>query len=71
MAELKTLLDVDYITRDEKAVIRLFYKEDDDRKIVEVTDFQPYFYAVPEDTGALIEDLKRFNNIVKSLQVFN
>ena len=54
MAELKTLLDVDYITRDEKAVIRLFYKEDDDRKIVEVTDFQPYFYAVPEDTGALI-----------------
>lgn len=62
---MKTLLDVDYITRDDKAIIRLFYKKKDDREIKEVTDFEPYFYAIPKDAEKLTEELKKFEKIVR------
>jgi len=43
----KCLLDADYFTRDERPVIRLFYKTDQGSKIEEVDGFEPYFYVVP------------------------
>ena len=54
---MKTLLDADYIERDGKAVIRLFYKTENGREIEEIEDFRPYFYAIPED--GKIRELKR------------
>ncbi len=47
----KTLLDADYITREDKAVIRLFYKTDRGREVQEITGFQPYMYVLPEADG--------------------
>jgi len=62
---MKTLLDIDYVTRNDKVIIRLFYKKKDGREIEEVTDFKPYFYAVPVDTEKLKEELKKFDRILK------
>ncbi|OYT52798.1 MAG: DNA polymerase [Candidatus Altiarchaeales archaeon ex4484_2] len=42
---MKTLLDASYTIRDDKPVIRLFYKTKKGVDVEEVTDFQPYFYA--------------------------
>ncbi|MFH1788042.1 MAG: DNA-directed DNA polymerase [Candidatus Altiarchaeota archaeon] len=46
---MKTLLDADYETRGDKAVIRLFYKTPEGRSIKEVNDFEPYFYALAKE----------------------
>ena len=43
------LLDGDYITRDDRPVIRLYLKGESGSKTQEVSDFHPYFYAVPKD----------------------
>lgn len=62
---MKTLLDVDYVIQDEKAVVRLFYKEDEKRTIEEVKDFQPYFYAIPAgDIKNLAEKVRAMENVV-------
>lgn len=58
-------MDADYLVRDDKPVIRLFYKGVDGRVVKEVTDFQPYFYAVPVDAGKLTDELKKFGKVVK------
>ena len=64
---MKTLLDADYITRDSKAVIRLFYKDSEKgRYIEEITSFEPYFYAVPRNLEMLEEELKDLDKIMKS-----
>ncbi len=66
--EIKTLLDADYITRDEKAVIRLFYKKKNGREIVEIPDFDPYFYVTADDDknlGELDENIKGLPNVIK------
>lgn len=53
------LLDADYETRDEKAVIRLFLKGEKEN-FVAIDDFSPYFYVLPtaEDTQALADEIK-------------
>jgi len=62
---MKTLLDADYIIRDEESIIRLFYKTDNGREIEEITDFQPYFYVTPSgDIDKLADELKAFTNII-------
>ncbi len=43
------LLDVDYVTKNEKAVIRLWCKNDSETFIVYDDSFQPYFYAFREE----------------------
>ena len=41
------LLDVDYITQEAKAVIRLWCRDDQGRDVVIFDpNFEPYFYAV-------------------------
>ncbi|MEE9474651.1 MAG: DNA polymerase, partial [Candidatus Hydrothermarchaeaceae archaeon] len=53
------LLDADYETRDEKAVIRLFLKGEKEN-FVAIDDFSPYFYVLPTagDTQALADEIK-------------
>lgn len=53
------LLDIDYVTYEEKPLIRLFGKEIDTKKSVIALDdsFIPYFYIVPSDIELCISDL--------------
>lgn len=53
------LLDIDYVTYEEKPLIRLFGKEIDTKKSVIGLDdsFIPYFYIVPSDIELCISDL--------------
>lgn len=62
---MKTLLDADYETRGEKAVIRLFYKSPEGRSVEEVKDFEPYFYALPkENLDELSSEVKAISGVV-------
>ncbi len=59
------LLDIDYITENDRAVIRLFgkLKGDEEGKSIIVLDknFKPYIYVVPNDEEQCIEDLNEFD----------
>lgn len=59
------LLDIDYITQDDKAVIRMFgkLKGDEEGKSIIVLDknFKPYIYVVAVDEEKCIEDLNEFD----------
>ncbi len=50
------LIDVDYITKNERAVIRLWCKNDEGIFVVYDDSFQPYFYAFVEE-GVREEDI--------------
>ncbi|MGC9517081.1 MAG: DNA polymerase domain-containing protein [Methanomicrobiales archaeon] len=63
-----TLLDIDYITEDEKPVVRLFGKirgESENRSIIALDKkFKPYIYVIPEnetDFNDCIMDLSEFD----------
>ena len=56
------ILDVDYITEHEKAVIRLFIKTEKDVLIVKDKDFRPYFYVIPENSETINELINRIKN---------
>lgn len=64
---MKCLLDADYVTLDEKAVVRLFYKTEEGREIEEVKNFEPYFYVIPKEgkISDLFEEIKKLPNVVK------
>jgi DNA polymerase I len=53
------LLDADYETRDEKAVVRLFLKGEKEN-FVALDDFAPYFYVLPttDDVEALATEIR-------------
>ncbi|NYB51771.1 MAG: ribonuclease H-like domain-containing protein [Methanobacteriaceae archaeon] len=57
------LLDIDYITQDEKAVIRLFGTEKNDKEenpIIVLDDgFKPYIYVMPHDLDACQEQIEK------------
>lgn len=59
------LLDIDYITEDDKAVIRMFgkLKGDEEGKSIIVLDknYKPYIYVVAVDEEKCIEDLNEFD----------
>ena len=59
------LLDIDYITENDKAVIRLFGKlkgnEEGKSLIVLDKSFEPYIYVIPYDEEQCIEDLNEFD----------
>lgn len=61
------LLDVDYVTRNSEAVIRLFGKlvgETDQRHIVALDkSFKPYIYVIPSDIDACTRDLSELELI--------
>ena len=55
------LLDIDYITENNEAVIRLFGRicgTDDDELIIALDrSFKPYIYVLPYDVNACIDEL--------------
>ncbi len=59
------LLDIDYITRDDKAVVRLFGREKNSQGgnsiIVMDGGFKPYIYVVPHDLDPCLEQIKELN----------
>lgn len=58
------LLDIDYVTRNRKPVIRLFGKilGDEYESIIALDkSFRPYFYVVPHDMGDCIDELNTLN----------
>jgi DNA polymerase I len=61
------LLDIDYITEDDKAVIRLFGKlkgaEEGESIIALDKGFKPYIYVVPYNAEECVEDLNEFDDI--------
>jgi len=58
---MKTLMDIDYIIKENRPVIRLFYKEGVEYK----EDFDPYFYAVPKNIENLERELTEFSDAKK------
>lgn len=59
------LLDIDYVTYDEKPVIRLLGKEKDTKKNIIALDdsFVPYLYIIPRgNVDDCVSDLKEFEN---------
>jgi DNA polymerase I len=53
-----TLLDIDYITRKGKPLVRLFGKLPDGRSIIaHDRNFQPYIYVLPHDIDSCIKEL--------------
>src|SRR5690606_18998670 len=54
-------LDIDYVTRGENAVVRLFGREKDEKKgnpiIVLDEGFKPYIYVVPHDLDKCQEQI--------------
>ncbi|MCK9151489.1 DNA-directed DNA polymerase [Methanobacterium alcaliphilum] len=59
------LLDIDYVTEDDKAVIRLFGREKDhgnEKQIIALDrTFKPYIYVIPKDMDACMEQLDDFD----------
>lgn len=69
------LLDIDYITHEEKAVIRLFGKEKDEngktgeKKIIALDDtFEPYIYVIANDIEKCIEDIEDLDFKLKKIE---
>lgn len=53
------LLDVDYVTRNRKPVVRLFGKLPDGRSIIALDrNFKPYIYVLPSDVNECTDELK-------------
>lgn len=59
------LLDIDYITRDEKAVVRLFGKIKGDthgKDIIAIDEsFEPYIYVISDDLGSCKKEIEELN----------
>lgn len=53
------LLDADYITEGDKAVVRLWCKDEEGVFVVYDRNFTPYFYVIPYD-GLDIEEVEKF-----------
>ncbi len=72
---MDTLLDGNYRTEGERAVIELFYAPDnklEDKHVMEVRDFKPYFYALPKnEVESLLKEIEsaRFPQIEKAVAV--
>jgi len=70
------LLDIDYITHEEKAVVRLFGKKKakdgktSEKRIIALDDtFEPYIYVIANDMEQCKEDLKTLNPEVKKIEI--
>ena len=65
------LLDIDYVTDNDKAVVRLFGKETVDNKTNHIIaidrTFEPYLYAVPKNMEKAKQQLKEID-VVKRLE---
>ncbi len=67
------LIDADYITENNRAVIRLWCKDDEGVFIVYDRNFEPYFYLIPQD-NVDVSDVERViiqgkNRVIKPKRV--
>jgi len=68
------LVDVDYITKDGKAIIRLWCKDDEGRSVI-VFDhgFEPYFYVVGNASTSIDEmmniNVERYDEVVRPKKI--
>lgn len=72
------LLDIDYITHEKKAVVRLFGKEKDEegktgeKKIIALDDsFEPYIYVITNDIKQCQEDLENLDPKPEKIEIVN
>ena len=58
------LIDGDYTTKDDKPVLRLFYKNEEGSYVDEIEGFKPYFFAIAkDDVQALADDVIKIDGI--------
>ncbi|MBZ9571432.1 DNA-directed DNA polymerase [Methanobrevibacter sp. TMH8] len=72
------LLDIDYITHNDKAVIRIFGKEKQkdgktgEKKIIALDDsFEPYIYVIPNDMKQCQEDLENLDPKPEKIEIIS
>ena len=59
------ILDIDYVTHDEKPVIRLFSK-DGDKNVVLIDDtFEPYLYVLSDDIDECLKEIQENLDVVR------
>ena len=59
------ILDIDYVTYEDKPVIRLFSKENDKNIILIDDTFEPYLYVISDDIDDCIEEIKENIDVVR------
>ena len=59
------VLDIDYVTIDNKPIVRLFAKEKDKNIILIDDEFKPYLYVVSDDNDSCMENIKEKLNDVE------
>jgi DNA polymerase I len=59
------ILDIDYVTYEEKPVIRLFSKAGDENVILIDDTFEPYLYVMADDIDECIAEIKDNIDVVR------
>ena len=59
------ILDIDYVTYEDKPVIRLFSKDGDKNVILLDDTFEPYLYVLSDDLDACEEEIKENFDVVR------
>jgi DNA polymerase I len=65
MQENVVILDIDYVTFEEKPVIRLFSKKGDKNIILLDDTFEPYLYVVSDDNDECINEIEENIDVVR------
>ena len=58
------ILDIDYVTHDDKPVIRLFSKDGDENVILIDDTFEPYLYVVCDDFDECIKEIQENLDVI-------
>ena len=62
------LLDIDYKEKDDKAAVYLYGRTHEGQRVCVIDDsFEPYFYAVPKDSGDAA--IARLSEQIKKIKV--
>ena len=59
------ILDIDYVTFDEKPVIRLFSKDGDQNVVLIDDTFEPYLYVMSDNLDECISEIEDNIDVVK------
>ena len=65
MQENVVILDIDYVTYEEKPVIRLFSKKGDENIILIDDTFEPYLYVMSDDVDECVSEIEDNIDIVR------
>ena len=59
------ILDIDYVTYNDKPVIRLFSKDGDKNVVLLDDTFEPYLYVISDDLDECIDEIRKNLDVVK------